>query len=243
MQNSDPESARGQSGKLVALVESKLREAIRSGRYEIGDRLPTEVELTRELGVSRTVLREAVAVLRSDGILEARQGAGVYVQRSEAKARSLNALLEDNPTVSGVIEELELRGAVEIEAASLAAERASPAQLAKIISKLNELSQSVERGENTEVSDFEFHMAIAEATNNSRFVEFLNHLGQRTIPRVKLRKVVLDSSVISDEGLLQAEHKEIAHAILEKNSDRAKAAMKVHLVGGMERYKSRVGLI
>jgi GntR family transcriptional repressor for pyruvate dehydrogenase complex len=71
----------------VASVEAMLRRAIAEGRYPVGAKLPTEAALTRDLGVSRTVLREAVAALRAEGLLASRQGAGVFVLRARRRPR------------------------------------------------------------------------------------------------------------------------------------------------------------
>ena len=77
------ERARG-GGSLVMQVGESLRRAITTGKYRPGERLPSEIELTETHGVSRTVVREAVAALRSDGLVEVRQGAGIFVVVPEA---------------------------------------------------------------------------------------------------------------------------------------------------------------
>jgi DNA-binding FadR family transcriptional regulator len=224
----------------VAAVERALREAIGAGRWGLGDKLPTEAELTRSLGVSRSVLREAVAILRADGLLEARQGAGVFVRRREARPGPLALLTDRAEAVADVIEELELRAAVEIEAAGLAAVRASPAQLAAIEERCEAFGAAIAAGAPTEDADFAFHVALAKAANNARFAAFLAHLGARTIPRVKMRAVVGAEAVPSRDAALDAEHRAIAAAVVGGDADAAREAMRAHLGGAMRRYRSLI---
>src|SRR3954468_11749941 len=102
------------SGTLVFQLSETLRQAIAGGQYAPGARLPSEAQLTEAHGVSRTVVREAIAALRADRLVEARQGAGVFVLEPQASARptmlSLNNI--DLARVSSMIELLELRAAV-----------------------------------------------------------------------------------------------------------------------------------
>jgi DNA-binding FadR family transcriptional regulator len=223
---------------LTQMVMADLRERIGGGRLKPGDKLPTEQALIQELGVSRTVVREAIAGLRADGLVEPRQGIGVFVREAARPASGLSLLSEDAGKISSVIETLELRAAVEIEAAGLAAERRSPAQEAKIRECYDEIASAIARGEAAEDADFAFHRAIAEATNNRHFGEFFEFLGRRTIPR----------SQLSDRGAspvrtpayvrqLQGEHETIMTAICRGDAEAAREAMRVHLKGSLERYQ------
>ena len=100
------------------LYEVITRNDIQSGALKPGMMLPTEPVLTQNFGVSRTVIREAVAALKAEGLLEPRQGAGVFVLEPAKSNRSIFEV--DNNQLSDILEILELRMAVEIEAASLA---------------------------------------------------------------------------------------------------------------------------
>jgi len=127
---SDPSAFQGKT--LVAQVTDALRSQIAKGRYHPGDRLPSEARLTQEFGVSRTVVREAIAALRSDGLVEPRQGAGVFLLEQAASARRPFQQV-DLTRVSSLIEMLELRTAVEGDASALAALRRSPGQEGKLL--------------------------------------------------------------------------------------------------------------
>ncbi|MEM6324049.1 MAG: GntR family transcriptional regulator, partial [Pseudomonadota bacterium] len=104
-----------------------LRAVIASGSVPVGARLPSEVAMCDRYGVSRTVIREAIAQLRSEGLVTARRGSGLYVTETPMAAQPAFAKIR-RESLADTIELLELRSAVEREAAALAAERASPAQ-------------------------------------------------------------------------------------------------------------------
>ncbi len=232
----------GKRRSLTAHVQAILRERIAGGAIGPGDRLPTEKALIEEFGVSRTVIREAVARLAADGLVEPRQGAGVFVlEPPKAKAGALSLLSADSGKISSILEALELRTAVEIEAAGLAAERCSPAQEAKIGEALDEIDAAVARGESAAAADFAFHLAIAEATNNRYYREFLEFLGNRTIPRAQFARKDGSAPVpMAKLRQFQAEHRHIAEAIAERDPNRARDAMRIHLRGSLERYRALI---
>jgi GntR family transcriptional repressor for pyruvate dehydrogenase complex len=158
------------------LIEA-LQEKIFSGALSPGDQLPTEQQLVSEFGVSRTVVREAISGLRANGLVDARQGRGVFV--TDRKVRfDLSVLSGDLGELGTILELLELRLPIEIEAAGLAAMRRSPAQEARIRLAFNRLGQSIDQGESAVGADFDLHIAIVEATNNHFYVDVLKFLGQ-----------------------------------------------------------------
>src|SRR5438093_12044034 len=118
---------RSLSGELVA----RLAEDITSGKIAPGSQLPTEQELIAATGVSRTVVREAVAALRAEGLVVTRQGVGAFVP--ENARRPFRVDFDRLSSIREVLEVMELRTGIEIEAAGLAAERASAAQVRPIV--------------------------------------------------------------------------------------------------------------
>ena len=154
-----------------------LRQRIDSGHLRPGDRLPTELALAAQYGVSRTVVREAVSRLRSGGLLVARQGSGVFVAPPDA-ARPLAFDASVLDQLSAVLEVVEVRRALESEVAALAAERATKAQLKAIQKALAKVDASVVSGSASVDEDLAFHRAIAEATGNAQFPRLLQHLEQ-----------------------------------------------------------------
>ncbi|WP_136685383.1 FadR/GntR family transcriptional regulator [Falsirhodobacter xinxiangensis] len=223
------------SGTLVSQVSETLRQTILSGELKPGDKLPSEARLTEAHGVSRTVIREAVAALRADGLVEARQGAGVFVLEPP-RAEVLPFQNLDYARISSVIELLELRTAVEVEAAALAALRRSPQQEEGIITCHHAVLECLQSGQPTVEADFALHIAIADASNNPRFGEFLSMVGRGVIPRAALQG--RDESSDDYIAQLHGEHSRIVEAISNGDEDGARDAMRRHLKGSQSRYRA-----
>ncbi len=224
--------------KLADRLVETIRDRIASGSLKSGDRLPTEQQLTEEHKVSRTVVREAVTRLAADGLVTARQGAGVFV--NESPQATLENLLSDMAgKVSMVLNVLEVRMAIEIEAAALAAQRRTGSQEAEIRSAFAAFEEHLRRNEPTGAADFAFHRAIAAATSNPFYVEMFDVLGRRTIPR-ELVTVVSGNLLQSSEyqQRLHSEHTEIMNAIVEGDATSARDAMRRHLSASQRRYQS-----
>lgn len=234
--STEKNSTRGRRN-LVAEVVSELRTRIASGDVQVGERLPSEAKLTEDFSVSRTVVREAIATLRADGLVEPRQGAGVFVlEPAETVQRPFQ--IADVDKISSIIEMLELRTAVEMEAAALAAARRSPAQEEEIYEAEAEIRNLAQKGLTTTDADFRFHRAIAQASNNPRFAEFLDVLGQTVIPRSALQAGTQQRSPESYIALISSEHRAIADAIAAGEPETARDAMRLHLKGSQQRYRN-----
>ncbi|MBL8672041.1 MAG: FadR family transcriptional regulator, partial [Alphaproteobacteria bacterium] len=113
---------------LTHAIFDRLAGEILGGRMAPGARLPTEQEMVRSMGVSRTVVREAVAALRAEGLVVTRQGIGAFVA-GDVQRRPFRIDPEGLRSIDEVVEVMELRMGIEIESAGLAAERAGAAQL------------------------------------------------------------------------------------------------------------------
>ncbi|WFU12544.1 FadR/GntR family transcriptional regulator (plasmid) [Rhizobium sp. CB3090] len=224
---------------LVDIVGQKLREEILGGILKPGEKLPSESGLTDRYKVSRTVIREAIASMRADGLVEVRHGVGVFVRH--APPFPIAGLLNtDSGRISSIIEMLELRAAVETEAAGLAAARRSPAQDEAIMERFEDIDRAIERGIATSEVDFEFHLAIADATNNPRFREFLELTGKRAIPRSFLQDQPDEIASADYLARIQTEHRRIAEAISDRDEHGAREAMRLHLKGSQQRYRSLI---
>lgn len=218
----------GRANNRVRGVADLLRLQIADGLFAVGQPMPSQLELSQQLKVSRTVLREAIVQLQAEGLVEARHGAGVFVLSAHAPAPQGVASV-DASRVSSILETLELRAAVESEAAGLAALRRSPAQEEAILAAHQQVVELVARGERSVDADFAFHLAIAEATNNPRFSELLTFLGSKAIPEIT-RQGNLDT--------ILAEHQAIVVAISVGDEDGAKAAMRAHNRASQSRYRA-----
>ncbi len=224
---------RNRTGEVV----ERLAAEISSGRIAPGARLPTEQELTAALGVSRTVLREAVAALRAEGLVETRQGVGAFVVR-DVQRRPFRIDPDELRSIAEVVQVMELRTGVEVEAAGIAAERTNAPARTRIAKAIAAIDAALARGEAAIDEDFAFHQAIAEATGNPHFTRFLEFLGRFLIPRQSVRvglKAGQDLRAYLQR--IQAEHRTIADAIAVGDVSTARRAMRRHLLGSRQRYQ------
>src|SRR4051812_26177007 len=228
------------SRNLTEEVVDQLASEIRRGRMAPGSRLPTEQELMGAFGVSRTVVREAIAALRSEGLLVTRQGSGAYVSNDASRVPFRIAPPDESgaASITDVLLVMELRLAIEVEGAALAAERAGAPQVAAIRAALAEIDRAIARGEGAVKEDFAFHRAIATATGNAHFAQFLEFLGRHVIPRQSIR---LSHGTPEQQQayleMLQKEHRKIADAIKARDPAQAQRAMRAHLSKSLERYR------
>lgn len=223
------------------LVDS-LTEAIRSGRLAAGAQLPTESALTERFGVSRTVVREAISKLQAAGLVRTRHGIGTFVigPGDSTVFRVRPAELE---TLADVLAVLELRLAVESEAAGLAAERRTPAQLRRLRAAMDRFDRAAADGRDAVDADVALHAEIARATGNPHFESVWTALGTAAIPRARLPGGGADAKQL--RAYLQSvhdEHRRIVQAIADGDADAARAAMRVHLGNSLERRR-RAGLM
>jgi GntR family transcriptional repressor for pyruvate dehydrogenase complex len=217
-----------------ALVE-RLSAEIVSGRLAPGAQLPTEQELIATTGVSRTVVREAIAALRAEGMVVTRQGAGAFV--AEGSRRPFRIDPADLGSLAEVLAVMELRTGIEVEAAGLAAERARPADLRAIAAAYEAIGRAIERGESAIDQDFAFHRSIAGATGNAQFPRFLEYLGRFIIPRQTIRVATGATERTAYLRTLQSEHLAILKAIRAKSVRKARTAMRSHLSNSRKRYR------
>jgi GntR family transcriptional repressor for pyruvate dehydrogenase complex len=218
---------------LTREVVDRIATDIRRGGLEPGARLPTEQEMIAALGVSRTVVREAIAALRAQGLVTTRQGVGAFV--ADGALRPPFCLeTEGLRSIAEVVHVMELRMGLEVEAAGLAAERARPAHVQAIAAALEAIARAIERDELGVTEDFAFHRAVAEATGNPQFPRFLEFLGRYIIPRQSVRVTAPDPRGYLET--IQAEHRAIFDAIRAHSVAGARRAMRRHLLRSRERY-------
>lgn len=196
---------------------SALLEMLRSGDFKVGDKLPTEVELTRILGVGRSAVREAMRELVVMNLVEIRRGNGTYV-------RSLRSELLVNPNSFGeaandvILEELlEVRQIFERETAALAAERATESDIQRLQEDVRRLREAVSSGYQPP-EDYGFHIDVVYAAHNSALVrvsEAIISFHARTSFPPSARDV--------------EEHQQIFEAIRDRNPEKARQAMDLHL--------------
>lgn len=159
---------------LVEQVASQIEQLIGSGSWQVGERIPPEMELMEKFDVSRNTLREAIRALVHAGLLETKQGSGTIVRSTN----SLGAALKRYVKKSALLEVIDVRLALEKQAAQLAAEHRTEADLTKLETYIHGCRQAVENGDREQFieSDIHFHQAVVSASNNQLLIDLYEPL-------------------------------------------------------------------
>ena len=224
----------------LELVE-RFSDRIRGGELAAGTKLPTEAAIMGEFEVSRTVVREALSKLQAAGLVETRHGIGTFVI-GPGDGPSFKISAEQFSTLQDVIAVLELRIGLETEAAGLAAQRRTEANLAALRRALDAVIAAVEAGQDSVAADFQFHLEIARATQNDHFADLMATLGAQITPRARLEPAAeLDEPRRLERQAymrrVNAEHESILDAITRQDAESARAAMRTHLSNSRERRR------
>ena len=222
---------------LAQDVVERIEQRIRAGVLKPGDKLPSEAEIVREHGVSRTVVREALSKLQAAGWVDTQHGVGTFVLEHRADT-SFRINPNDIATTMDVLAILELRVSLETEAAGLAAQRRSSEHLAAMRRALDEFETNIDRGGDTVSPDIQFHQQIARATGNRYFVDVMSHLGSTLLPRTRLNTAQLALPELAAYlHRVNQEHEQIYDGIARQDIEAARAAMRLHLGNGRERQR------
>lgn len=220
-------------------IVRQLADMIRRGEIKPGDRLPPERELAQAFGVGRPTLRQALTVLTEAGVVEVLPGSGVYLRKpiGESSGSAGNAmamvLMTENKTLYDI---LELRVAIESEAAYLAALRREPEHVEKLKAAYQALEHAFHTNRTPSQEDYQFHFTIAEATGNPVFLKVMASLADLFIQQ--FRDTARSLYHEPDRVLANCrEHQDILMAILDQRADDARAAMMKHLRRVAERLQ------
>jgi len=220
--------------RLADQVADALAAEVREGRFGEGDRLPTEAVLAAQFGVSRTVVREAVSRLKSLGLVDSRQGSGVYVRA--AGVEPLRFEMPHMASREAVIQMAELRRALEAEVAALAAERRSPDDLRRIREAIDALQAAVAAGGNGADEDVRFHRAIAEAARNPFLIGTLQYLRQFLHGATRVTRAN-EARRADFAAQVAREHARIVKAIEAGDPARAREAARSHMDNAIRRIE------
>lgn len=224
------------SRKLAYALVDAISESIRNCAIRPGDKLPPESEIMAEHGVSRTVVREAITSLQAAGLIETRHGIGSFVR---AVPTGLEFRIDAAAilTVRDILAMLELRISLETEAAALAAARRGDGHLDEMRQALADFQTNLASAGDTVEPDFRFHLQIAYSTGNRYFADIMSHLGTNTIPRTRVDTVQNSAAQMQYLRLVNSEHESIFEAILRRDPEGARAAMRAHLTSSRERLR------
>lgn len=220
-----------------SLVIELLGNEIRSGKYKPGDRLPTEQDLIARFGVSRTVIREAFASLKAEGLVVTRQGSGAFVSANPL-GNPFRIAPEEMGSLPQVLYFLQLRLAVEVEAAALAARNRDARALDRMARSLDQMDTAIRANDSIREPDYEFHLAIAEGTGNPYFERFIRFLRNSLTPGreidPELRNPEIWRAYFTD---IQTEHRQIYSAIRDADTEAAQRITRQHLEGVLDQYR------
>jgi DNA-binding FadR family transcriptional regulator len=210
---------------LYQQVAEHFQGLISSGKIRVGDRLPTEDELARQFGVSRTVVREAVKALRERGLVDVSPGRGTIVTQPSLSflAEAVSSLFNGVGDIT-VENYIELRALLERQIARLAVERATDDDLAR-------LETSLARGQETGIGDspfdanLAFHLDLAAATHNPLFATLVQVLIGQTN---QISRAVYERVSGADERI-KAIHMEIFERVRARDADGAEEAARRHM--------------
>jgi GntR family transcriptional repressor for pyruvate dehydrogenase complex len=215
-------------------VAEAMAAEIRAGRLVAGDKLPTEAVLVAQFSVSRTVVREALSRLKSLGLVESKQGSGVYVK--EVGFSPLNFDAKSAVSRQAVIQMVEVRRALEAEVAALAAQRRTQADIKRIHKSIALLDKAVLAGGDGVDEDVQYHRAIAEAARNPFLIGTLEYLGQflRGATRVTRANEARRADFARQ---VRDEHAVIGRAIEAGDAEAARKAAAAHMDNAISRIE------
>lgn len=234
--SSDSEESRGRSPatdvefphvsrqRLSQAITAEIEHLILEERLSPGDRLPSQQKLANQFGVSAPVVREAIQTLAARGLLDVRHGSGTYVRKPslDILARTLKLHVRMNHT--SIMPLHEVRTVLESELAALAAERATPDDLATLDAILVKQRKYLEDPAITNEADLDFHLQLALAAHNDIFLVLLN-------PLIELireyRSVAIQYRTVNQASL--EDHEAIYEAVCDGDSKRARSTMSTHL--------------
>ena len=221
------------SRALSDTVAQQLQRQIEKGSFAKTGKLPTEAVLAQEFGVSRTVIREAISRLKNEGMVEPRQGSGVFIVE-RAGIRPLRIDYAQAVEPGAVVQILALRRAIESEVASEAALRRTGPQLAAIDAALARIDEAVAAGRDGVAEDVAFHREIANATGNPYFLKTLTFLNQYLEAGTLVTR---GNEALREDFMRQVreEHSAIVEAIRAGDSATARDAAQTHLINAARR--------
>jgi GntR family transcriptional repressor for pyruvate dehydrogenase complex len=220
---------------LSKSVEQSISRAIGQRRFATGEKLPSELELCKEFGVSRTVIREAVTSLQAKGLIAVRKGKGIFVKEltSSSVADPLQFYLQMNSERSAVMDLVRARQLIEPEVAALAAANRTTEDLARLEEDLVRLGECADDYSALARLDTQFHVDIARATCNPLMPLLMEPIHQ-VMPKVKssVYATVAEAKISALEL-----HRRLFHAVASGRPEEARQEMVRHLQTAEEHWE------
>lgn len=222
---------------LAEHIVAALTEEITSGRLRHGDRLPTEQFLSENFGVSRNVVREAIASLRSKGLVQSRQGLGAFVSLAPEASETLGPvstqLLQGDNTIRNMFE---VRATLEAQAAALAAVSMTPRKLKAIRDAVDRMRFEGEPTAATVNADLDFHRAVAAASGNDYLEAMIRTVLEPMRPLIATNFARHGPMFGNIPHAARDEHEALVQAFADKDAALARRLMGEHIVAAASRF-------
>lgn len=229
------ETARGKGEELrgAEKVFGYFRDQVLSGSLNPGDRLPSERELSLTLGVGRPLLREVMRSLNMLGVLDIRHGKGAFIARANFGMLSDFFTFYLAQEQSALDDVMQARIAIECQAIRLACERATDADISRIETCFTQLTETVNDPERGGRSDYEFHIAIVEASHSQTLITLYHAISTMLLKsHVERRKTTANAPEIIESHI--DSHRQVFLAIVEGDGDLAHQRLREHFAIGDE---------
>ena len=220
------------AGSLPDRIYARVVEAILRGDFAPHNKLPTEGALSAQFGVSRPTVREALARLRSDGIIDSRRGAGSTVIRAPGTPIVVATPIK---SLADIERYYAFRSCIEMGAAAGAAEFRDADDLEALQLAFEALNTAMEGGESGTDEDVRFHLAIARASHNPFFVTTIDTTVAPIRQFIELARNATDKKSLARVRTTQAEHQAIVDAIVRRSSGDAAEAIRIHILNAKRR--------
>ncbi len=219
----------GVAGSLSDQTAERLRQYILQNEFASGDQLPTERQLAQTLGVSRTVVREAVRSLSTLGIVTTRQGGGIYLAEQTLRPVVQQIAFRWQQRRPRLAELFEARSIMELAAVELAAKRATPQDLERLRQISDRIAEAVREGRSYQELDAAFHRALVSACRNEIVSEFAGIVGEFFTTLKQTSEAKADRRHLRDHTLTVADHQRLIEALAEGDCELARALLRRHL--------------
>ena len=218
---------------LTETVYEAILAGVEDGGFPVGARLPSEWELCENYGASRPIVREVLARLRAQGIIESRKGSGSYVLRRTAATAQMT---EDVASMAEIEACYDFRISLEGEYAYFAALNRNDDDISAMRSAFEASCAALSGDRLGGISDdFQFHLAIAEATHNAFFVNAFQSIKSRVHMAIDISRQLTATPLERRRKTLINEHQSVLSAVIEGNPTKARREMRRHVTNSKNR--------
>lgn len=217
--------------KIYEEIVEQIKQLVLDGEIKPGDKLPSERHLVESFKVSRASIREALSALEMMGLLEVRTGEGAFIRQLQADSMAASLTWVLSMEKGSVLELLEVRKMMEVQAAGFAAERATDGELAELETTLNTMRINLHNsGTIGEKADHLFHYTISKATHNKITIRLMDTISDHLQHLIRASRAKLYEGRYTPE-LLYEEHVRIFYGLKNRDASEARKQMILHLDG------------